>query len=327
MVRYLTGVQSSGALHVGNYFGALRPAVELQEKGEAFYFIADFHALTTVQDPNTLRRNVRDAALDFLACGLDPAKACFFRQSDVPVVTELAWILSTITPMGLLERCHSYKDKLARGLPASHGLFAYPVLMAADILLYDSDIVPVGKDQKQHIEVTRDIAVKFNEIYGKVFKVPEPDIRKEVATVVGLDGQKMSKSYGNTLEIFSEEKALRKKIMGIVTDSTPVETPKNPDQSTIVELYRLFATADQVARMENEFRAGGIGYGEFKKRLFEAVWETFAPMRKRRAELESDPDYVDQVLADGAARASQVAAKTMERVRQATGLLGRKGKT
>lgn len=323
MVRYLTGVQSSGALHVGNYFGALRPAVELQEKGEAFYFIADLHALTTVQDPNTLRRNVRDVALDFLACGLDPAKACFFRQSDVPVVTELAWILSTITPMGLLERCHSYKDKLARGLPASHGLFAYPVLMAADILLYDSDIVPVGKDQKQHIEVTRDIAVKFNEIYGKVFKVPEPDIRKEVATVVGLDGQKMSKSYGNTLEIFSEEKALRKKIMGIVTDSTPVETPKNPDQSTIVELYRLFATTDQVARMENEFRAGGIGYGEFKKRLFGAVWETFAPMRKRRAELESDPGYVDQVLADGAARASQVAAKTMKRVRQATGLRGK----
>ena len=322
MVRYLTGVQSSGALHVGNYFGALRPAVELQEKGEAFYFIADFHALTTVQDPDTLRGNVRDAALDFLACGLDPAKACFFRQSDVPVVTELAWILSTITPMGLLERCHSYKDKLARGLPASHGLFAYPVLMAADILLYDSDIVPVGKDQKQHIEVTRDIAVKFNEIYGTVFKVPEPDIRNEVATVVGLDGQKMSKSYGNTLEIFSEEKALRKKIMGIVTDSTPVEAPKNPDQSTIVELYRLFATADQVVRMENEFRAGGIGYGDFKKRLFEAVWETFAPMRKRRAELESDPGYVDQVLADGAARASQVAVKTMERVREAVGLRG-----
>jgi tryptophanyl-tRNA synthetase len=322
MVRYLTGVQASGALHIGNYFAALRPAVELQEKGEAFYFIADFHALTTVQDPDTLRRNVRDVALDFLACGLDPAKACFFRQSDVPVVTELAWILSTITPMGLLERCHSYKDKLARGLPASHGLFAYPVLMAADILLYDSDIVPVGKDQKQHIEVTRDIAEKFNESYGKVFKVPEPDIRKDVATVVGLDGQKMSKSYGNTLEIFSEEKALRKKIMGIVTDSTPVEAPKNPDQSTIVELYRLFATADQVARMENEFRAGGIGYGDFKKRLFEVVWETFAPVRKRRAELESDPGYVDQVLADGAARASQVAEKTMERVREAVGLRG-----
>ena len=226
MVRYLTGVQASGALHVGNYFGALRPAVELQEKGEAFYFIADFHALTTVQDPTSLRRNVRNVALDFLACGLDPKKACFFRQSDVPVVTELTWILSTITPMALLERCHSYKDKLARGLPASHGLFAYPVLMAADILLYDSDVVPVGKDQKQHIEVTRAIAVKFNETYGKVFKVPEPSIRKEVATVVGLDGQKMSKSYGNTLEIFTEEKLLRKKIMGIVTDSIPVGEPE-----------------------------------------------------------------------------------------------------
>jgi tryptophanyl-tRNA synthetase len=320
MVRYLTGVQASGALHVGNYFGALRPAVELQEKGEAFYFIADFHALTTVQDPNTLRRNIRNVALDFLACGLDPKKACFFRQSDVPVVTELTWILSTITPMALLERCHSYKDKLARGLPASHGLFAYPVLMAADILLYDSDVVPVGKDQKQHIEVTRDIAVKFNETYGKVFKVPEPSIRKEVATVVGLDGQKMSKSYGNTLEIFTEEKPLRKKIMGIVTDSTPVGVPKNPDQSTIVELYRLFAPADQVTRMEDEFRAGGVGYGEFKKRLFEAVWETFAPMRKCRAELESNPDCVDRVLADGAERARQVAKETMARVRRAVGL-------
>ncbi|MGA8655795.1 MAG: tryptophan--tRNA ligase [Chthoniobacterales bacterium] len=320
MVRYLTGVQASGALHVGNYFGALRPAVELQEKGEAFYFIADFHALTTVQDPTGLRRNVRNVALDFLACGLDPKKACFFRQSDVPVVTELTWILSTITPMALLERCHSYKDKLARGLPASHGLFAYPVLMAADILLYDSDVVPVGKDQKQHIEVTRDIAVKFNETYGKVFKVPEPSIRKEVATVVGLDGQKMSKSYGNTLEIFTEEKLLRKKIMGIVTDSIPVGEPKNPDQSTIVELYRLFAPADQVTRMEDEFRAGGVGYGEFKKRLFEAVWETFAPMRKRRAELESNPDYVDRVLADGAERARQVANETMTRVRRAVGL-------
>lgn len=320
MVRYLTGVQASGALHVGNYFGALRPAVELQEKGEAFYFIADFHALTTVQDPTSLRRNVRNVALDFLACGLDPKKACFFRQSDVPVVTELTWILSTITPMALLERCHSYKDKLARGLPASHGLFAYPVLMAADILLYDSDVVPVGKDQKQHIEVTRDIAVKFNETYGKVFKVPEPSIRKEVATVVGLDGQKMSKSYGNTLEIFTEEKLLRKKITGIVTDSIPVGEPKNPDQSTIVELYRLFAPADQVTRMEDEFRAGGVGYGEFKKRLFEAVWETFAPMRRRRAELESNPDYVDRVLADGAERARQVANETMARVRRAIGL-------
>jgi tryptophanyl-tRNA synthetase len=320
MVRYLTGIQATGALHIGNYFGALRPAVELQERGEAFYFIADFHALTTVQDPNILRRHVRNVALDFLACGLDPKKACFFRQSDVPVVTELTWILSTITPMALLERCHSYKDKLARGLPASHGLFAYPVLMAADILLYDSDVVPVGKDQKQHIEVARDIAVKFNETYGEVFKVPEPSIRKEVATVVGLDGQKMSKSYGNTLEIFNEEKTLRKKVMGIVTDSTPVEAPKNPDQSTIVELYRLFVPSDQVTRMENEFRAGGVGYGEFKKRLFETIWETFAPMRKRRAELESDPDYVDKVLADGAARARRVAEKTMARVHQAVGL-------
>jgi tryptophanyl-tRNA synthetase len=320
MVRYLTGFQPTGALHIGNYFGALRPAIELQEKGEAFYFIADYHALTTVRDPAILREHVRGIAMDSLACGLDPAKACFFKQSDVPAVTELAWVLSNVTPMGLLERSHSYKDKLSHGIAPSHALFAYPVLMAADILLYDSDVVPVGKDQKQHLEITRDIAIKFNELYGAVFKLPEPSIREEVATILGLDGQKMSKSYSNTIELFLPEKTLRKKIMSIVTDSTPVEAPKEPANSAIVSLYRLFATPDQIASMEDDFRAGGFGYGEFKKRLFEVIWESFAPMRQRRAELEADSGHVDRVLADGASRADEVAQRTMTRVRRAIGI-------
>jgi tryptophanyl-tRNA synthetase len=320
MVRYLTGFQPTGALHIGNYFGALRPAIELQEKGEAFYFIADYHALTTVRDPEVLREHVRGVASDSLACGLDPAKACFFRQSDVPAVTELAWVLSNVTPMGLLERSHSYKDKLSHGIVSSHALFAYPVLMAADILLYESDVVPVGKDQKQHLEITRDIAIKFNELYGNVFKLPEPDIREDVATILGLDGQKMSKSYGNTIELFLPENALRKKIMSIVTDSTPVEAPKDPAKSAIVSLYRLFATPDMVASMECDFRAGGVGYGEFKKRLFAVIWESFAPMRQRRAKLEADADYVDRVLAEGALRARAIAQQTMARVRRAVGV-------
>jgi tryptophanyl-tRNA synthetase len=320
MARYLTGIQPSGALHIGNYFGALKPAVELQSRGETFYFIADYHALTSLQDPPALREHVRGVAIDFLACGLDPDRVCFFRQSDVPMVTELSWILSTVTPMGLLERSHSYKDKTARGLPASHGLFAYPVLMAADILLYGADAVPVGKDQKQHLEVTRDIAIKFNETYGPTLKVPEPLIRDEVATIVGLDGQKMSKSYNNTIEIFGPEKLIRKKVMSIVTDSTPVESPKDPTHSIILQLYRLFASADQVASMENAFRTGGTGYGEFKKQLFEVIWETFAPMRARRAELEADPGYVTEVLKTGAMRATAVAEKTLEKVRTAVGI-------
>jgi tryptophanyl-tRNA synthetase len=320
MVRYLTGFQPTGPLHIGNYFGALRPAIELQEKGEAFYFIADYHALNTIREPRALGEYIRGLAIDALACGLDPAKACFFRQSDVPAVTELAWILSNVTPMGLLERSHAYKDKLAHGIASSHALFAYPVLMAADILLYESDVVPVGKDQKQHLEMTRDIAIKFNELYGDVLKVPEPSIREEVSTVLGLDGQKMSKSYGNTIELFLPENALRKKIMGIVTDSTPVEAPKDPTTSTIVSLYRLFATAEAVASMENDFRTGGVGYGEFKNRLFESVRNTFAPMRERRAELEANAGFVDGVLAEGATRAGKAAEKTMTRVRRAIGI-------
>ena len=320
MKRILTGIQPTGALHLGNYFGAMRPAIRLQEEGEAFYFIADYHALTSIQDPALLHEYSRDVALDFLACGLDPARVCFFRQSDVPQVTELAWILSTVTPMGLLERAHSYKDKIAHGVPASHGLFAYPVLMAADILLYDSDVVPVGKDQKQHLEITRDLAVKFNEVFGETFKMPEPRIQEATAIVPGLDGQKMSKSYSNTIEIFAEEKVIRKKIMGLVTDSTPVETPKDPAGSTILALYRLVASPEDAARMEDEFRAGGVGYGDFKKRLFGAVWEYFAPMRARREEILAEKSYLDDVLAHGARQARAAASHVMHRVRRAVGL-------
>ena len=319
-MRILSGIQPSGKLHLGNYFGMMRPAIELQEKGEALYFIADFHALTTVHDAAALRAHTRELAIDFLACGLDPERACFFRQSDVPAVAELAWILSTVTPMGLLERCHSYKDKTARGFGASHGLFAYPVLMAADILIYDSDLVPVGKDQKQHLEVTRDIAIKINELHGEVFKLPEPSIREETAAVPGLDGAKMSKSYGNTIEIFEEEKALRKKIMSIQTDSTPVEAPKPTEGSTILALYKLVAAPAEYDAMVSAFQAGGAGYGEFKKTLFAKVWEHFAPMREKRAVIMADPAHVDGVLRDGAAKANAIADGVMRRVRKAVGL-------
>ena len=321
MKRILSGIKPTGAPHLGNYFGMMKPAIEWQDKGEAFYFIADYHALTSVHDPKALRENTRAVALDFLACGLDPAKAVLFRQSDVPEHTELAWLLSCHTPMPMLENCHAFKDHLAKNKTPNHGLFAYPVLMAADILLYDSNVVPVGRDQKQHVEVTRDIAGSMNRTYGEgLFVIPEASIIPQLATVVGLDGQKMSKSYNNTIGLFEEEKALRKKIMSIVTDSTPVEAPKDPSGSSIVALYRLVAGEADVAKMEADFRAGGMGYGDFKKRLFGAVWEFFAPQRARRAELEADPGYVDRVLADGAQRAGAIAEKVMERVRVAVGL-------
>lgn len=320
MTRILTGIQPSGALHLGNYFGALLPIVEMQDHGEVFYCLVDLHALTSVREPKLLHDYVRGLAIDSLACGIDPARAVFWRQSDVPMVTELTWILSTVTPMGLLERAHAYKDKVAKGLLPSTGLFTYPVLQAADILLYDAERVPVGKDQKQHLEITRDIAAKVNEAYGDVFKLPEPDIPEATAVVPGVDGQKMSKSYGNTLEILSDEKTLRKKVMSIVTDSSTVDEPKDPASSTIVALYRLVAPADQVRQMEGEFRAGGVGYGEFKKRLFDSLWEYFAPMRARREELLRDPGQVAAILEHGAARAQAVADRVMARVRDAVGL-------
>src|SRR5438132_1784680 len=319
-MRILSGIQPSGVLHIGNYFGMMRPAIALQADGEALYFIADYHALTSVRDPDTLRENSRRIALDFLACGLDPERAALFRQSDVPQVTELAWILSTVAPMGLLERAHSYKDKLARGMAATVGLFNYPLLMAADILIYDSDIVPVGKDQRQHIEITRDLAVKINESVGQVVKLPETRIHTATEVVPGIDGQKMSKSYGNNIDIFGDEKETRKRVMTIVTDSTPVEAPKDPSGSTIFQLYSLVASKDEVAEVREQFQKGGTGYGEFKKQLFEKLWEHFAPMRKRREEMLADKSYIDNVLARGAGRANEVADQVMKRVRSAVGL-------
>ena len=319
-MRILSGIQPSGVLHIGNYFGMMRPAIALQAEGEAFYFIAEYHALTSVRDPQALRENSRRVALDFLACGLDPERAALFRQSDVPQVTELAWILSTVAPMGLLERAHSYKDKLARGMAATVGLFDYPVLMAADILIYDSDIVPVGKDQKQHIEITRDLAVKMNETFGQIFKLPEPRIQAATEVVPGIDGQKMSKSYGNNIDIFGDEKETRKRVMSIVTDSTPVEASKDSSRSTIFKLYSLVASQNEVAEMRERFQKGGAGYGDFKKQLFEKLWDYFAPMRKRREEILADKTYIDDVLRRGAKRANEVADQVMERVRAAVGL-------
>jgi tryptophanyl-tRNA synthetase len=319
-MRILSGIQSSGILHIGNYFGMIQPAVALQAEGECFYFIANYHALTSVRDPAALRENSRQVAIDMLACGFDPERSALFLQTDVPSVTELTWILSTITPMGLLERAHSYKDKLARGMAASVGLFTYPVLMAADILIYDSDIVPVGKDQKQHIEITRDLAVKMNEQYGEVFKLPAARIRETTETVPGIDGQKMSKSYGNTIDIFGAEKETRKRVMSIVTDSKPVEAPKDATSSTIFQLYSLVATSGELAAMREQFEQGGTGYGDFKKQLFGKLWEYFGPMRKRREEILSDPGYVDGVLKKGAERANEEAGKVMARVRAAVGL-------
>jgi len=273
-----------------------------------------------VRDPEALRTNSRRVALDFLACGLDPERATLFRHSDVPQVTELAWILSTVAPMGLLERAHSYKDKLARGVAATVGLFNYPVLMAADILIYDSDVVPVGKDQKQHIEMTRDLAVKINETFGQIFRLPEARIQPATETVPGIDGQKMSKSYGNNIDIFSDEKETRKRVMSIVTDSTPVEAPKDPERSTIVQLYSLFASKDELANMKEQFKKGGTGYGDFKKELFEKLWGYFATMRQRREEILRDKSYIDDVLTKGAKRANEIADQVMHRVRKAVGL-------
>ncbi len=321
-MRILTGLQPSGKLHVGNYFGAMEPAVRLQDEGEAFYFIADYHAMTSSRDATSLRANVRELAIDFLACGLDPERAVFFRQSAVPEVNELAWILSTVCPMGLLEKCHSYKDKIANGISPNHALFAYPALMAADILLYDSNKVPVGKDQKQHVEVTRDLAIKLNEAYGEgTVILPEPIIRDDTAVVLGLDGRKMSKSYQNTLPIFGEEKPLKKLIMKIQTDSTPVEDPKPTEGSTIVALHKLFASEADHAALIADHEKGGIGYGDFKKRLAEAYWNYFAAMRERRAEIAADPAFVDRVLADGASRAREESSKVLARVRKAVGLV------
>jgi tryptophanyl-tRNA synthetase len=320
-MRILSGIQPSGALHLGNYFGMMRPAIELQEKGDAYYFIADYHSMTSLFDAEQRRKNSLDVALDFLACGLDPEKSVFFRQSHVPQVTELAWLLSTVTPMGLLERSHSYKDKTAKGVPVNHGLFAYPVLMAADILIYDSNLVPVGRDQKQHVEITRDIAIKFNETYGQTFVIPEPQIRDEVAVVPGVDGQKMSKSYGNTIEIFGDEKLLRKKIMSIVTDTrTPAEPKPDAEKNNAIQLLKLVAPGAVAKDYEDRLRAGGLGYGDLKKALFEHYWDYFATARAKRAELAANLAAVTSVLRRGAEKARATAGRVLERARTNSGL-------
>ncbi len=319
-MRVLSGIQPSGKLHLGNYFGAMKQHLELQEQNESFYFIANYHALTTIYDKNKLARYTMDVAIDYLALGLNPERTIFFRQSDVPEVTELAWILSVVTPMGLLQRCVSYKEKIEKGLPASHGLFAYPVLQAADILIYKSELVPVGKDQKQHIEITQDIAAKFNNTFGNIFVIPQERILESTAVVPGIDGRKMSKSYNNTIEIFADEKTIKKKVMSIVTDSTPLEAPKDPNKCKVMALLRLVAPEEEVKEWEERYRAGGTGYGHTKKRLVELLVEYFRPYREKRKELEQNLDYVEEVLRKGGKQARAVAAKTMEEVREATGL-------
>jgi tryptophanyl-tRNA synthetase len=317
--RFLSGVQPSGKLHLGNYFGAVKQHIALQTEGQCFYFLADYHALTTIQDPGQLRENSRDAALDYLALGLDPAKAVFFRQSDVPEVTELTWILATVTNMGLLERAVSYKEKTQKGLEASVGLFTYPVLMAADILLYRSHFVPVGKDQVQHIEIAADIAGKFNRTYGEIF--PIPTFRLDVgAKVPGVDGQKMSKSYGNTIDIFAEGKPLKKAVMSIVTDSKPVADPKDPETCTVFALYSLVANEEEKTALAARYRAGGMGYGEAKTALLEKLDGYFGPFRERRKQLARNVDAVEDVLRDGARRARAEAQQTLALVREAVGM-------
>jgi len=319
-LRVLSGIQPSGKLHIGNFFGAIRQHLKLQAEHSCFYFIADYHALTSNPNPADLAENTLDVAMDYIALGLDTEKTVFWRQSDVPEVTELTWLLSCITPMGLLQRCTSYKDKVAQGLTPNHGLFAYPVLQAADILSFDSNLVPVGADQKQHIEVTRDIAGRFNNTYGEVFTIPEDYIIESVAIVPGVDGQKMSKSYGNTIGIFEPQKSVRKKIMKIVTDSTPVEEPKDPEKCNIFALLKLVASEEELAQWENKYRAGGMGYGEAKKRLAELMIEYFEPYRAKRTELENNISHVKDILLDGAKRAKAVASETLAKARNAVGL-------
>ncbi len=318
-MRILTGIQPSGRLHWGNYFGAMKSMFDLQGEGhEVFMFIANYHAMTTVRDGAALREATREVALDYLACGLDPSRSVVYRQSDVPEVQELAWFLSCLTPMGLLERCHSYKDKMAHGFEATHGLFAYPVLMAADILMMNAELVPVGKDQKQHLEVTRDLAQKFNNAFGEIFTIPDAYIPETVATIPGTDGQKMSKSYHNTIELF--DPSAKKKIMAIVTDSKTMEEPKEPEGNSIYEMYKLFATPEEVAEMAASFRAGNYGYGHAKKALLAAYKRLFDPFKAVRDELAKDPDTVEDILRAGAARARAAAEATMGKVRAAVGL-------
>ncbi len=320
MSRVLSGIQPSGTLHIANYFAMMKPMIRFQEEHDLFCFIVNYHALTSVNDGNELRNNTMEAALDFLALGLDPEKSYFWVQSDIPEVTELTWILSCNTSLGLLERSHSYKDKVAKGIVPNAGLYTYPVLMAADILLYNAEIIPVGKDQKQHIEITRDIAERFNNQFGNIFVLPEPLISDDIAVIPGIDGQKMSKSYNNTINIFEDEKTLKKKIMKIVTDSTPVEDPKDPEKCNIFALYKLFADNDKIEILRDKYIKGGTGYGEVKKELFELILEYFKPYKNRREELKNDIGEVYNILKKGAQKTREVAVETLDQVKKAVGI-------
>ena len=320
MKRILSGIQPSGQLHIGNYFGMMKTMISYMETSDLYVFIVDLHALTSVQDRERLSMGTLEAAADFLALGLDPDRCTFWVQSDVPEVCELMWVLSTLTPMGLLERCHSYKDKVAKGIGASHGLFSYPVLMAADILLFQSEIVPVGKDQKQHLEVARDIAIKFNNHFGETFVVPEPFISETTAIVPGLDGQKMSKSYGNTIPIFLDDKPLRKKVMAIQTDATPVEDPKDPEKCNLYALLSLFADKDKLAEVHDLYINGGAAYGYIKQDLFELIRDYFAGAREKKKELLANQDYLRDILREGADKARDKATATLDLVRDRVGL-------
>lgn len=319
-MRILSGIQPSGSLHLGNYFGMMKKMIDYQEHDDLFCFIANYHAMTSVHDGKALAQGTLEAAANFLALGMDPEKSTFWVQSDVPEVQELAWFLSNFTPMGLLERCHSYKDKINKGIAANHGLFAYPVLMSADILMFNSEKVPVGKDQKQHVEVTRDIAAKVNNEYGEIFTIPEPDIDDEVATVPGLDGQKMSKSYGNTIDLFQDEKKLRKQIMRIVTDATGVEEPKNPDTCNVFQIYRLFLDKEQQQALRQRYQAGGMGYGEVKQELFETVRDYFVPFTERRNAILADKEQLHKTLDHGAQKARYAASKVLRKIRKKSGM-------
>ncbi len=322
MKRSISGIQPSGILHLGNYFGAMKQFIDNQDKTEGFYFVADYHSLTSLTNPKDLRENSYNIVLDYLALGLDPEKSTIFLQSDVPEHTELMWLLSNITPVGLLERGHSYKDKTAKGFSANTGLLTYPVLMAADILMYDADIVPVGKDQKQHLEMARDIALKFNQQYEvELFKLPEPQILEALAVVPVTDGQKMSKSYGNTINMFASKKELKKQVMSIVTDSTPLEEPKDPNNN-IVKLYELFATKEQVEEMKAKFIAGNYGYGHAKTELLNAILDYFQEAREKREELVNNIEYVETVLAKGAEKARAIAREKITAAKKAVGLAG-----
>lgn len=321
-MRILTGIQPSGQLHIGNYFGAMKPMIEMMNSGqhEVFCFIADYHALTSLHDAEALRKNIKDTILDWIACGLDPEKITLYVQSDLPEVQELTWLLHSVCPMGLLERATAYKDKVAKGIDASSGLFTYPVLMAADILIMQSEIVPTGKDQKQHIEIARDLAIKFNNEFGEIFTLPKEQISEDLAVIPGVDGQKMSKSYGNTIPLFDEESVIKKKIMSIQTDSKSVEEKKDPDTCTIFALYKLVASEAEQKALAAKYRSGGMGYGEAKTILFEAIKKYFYPFWEKRKELEKDKNLIGQVRIMGAEKARRIARKTLQKARRKVGL-------